>query len=162
VDVPKDMQGLVLRDVLAEDAATRPAALFGVFGGHVNVTDGRYVYMRASTTHDKGPLFEYTLMPTHMRSLFAPAELQAIELAGPFSFTKGCPVMKIPVLQPAHAQQKFQTMLFDLLTDPLQARLLNDSVVEERMIDHMLQLMAANDAPPEQYLRLGLTQPVPI
>lgn len=34
-------------------------------------------------------------MPTHMRQMFQPEELQNIELAGPFSFTKGCKVMKI-------------------------------------------------------------------
>ena len=43
----------------------------------------------------KKKVYEYTLMPTHMRQMFQPEELQNIELAGPFSFTKGCKVMKI-------------------------------------------------------------------
>ena len=43
--------------------------LFGYHGGPVNVTDGRYVYMRAAAG-DNTPLYEYTLMPTHMATLF--------------------------------------------------------------------------------------------
>ncbi len=95
VDLPKDMQGIPLRDSIAEDAPVRDAALFGVHGGHVNVTDGKYVYMRAPARADNSPLFEYTLMPTHMRHRFTVEELQEIELAEPFQFTKGCRTMKI-------------------------------------------------------------------
>ena len=43
--------------------------MFGVHGGQVNVTDGRYVYMRGPARADNAPLSEYTLMPTHMRAL---------------------------------------------------------------------------------------------
>jgi len=31
----------------AEDAPVRDAAIFGIFGGHINVTDGRHVLMQA-------------------------------------------------------------------------------------------------------------------
>ncbi len=93
--VPKDMQGIVLKDVIANNAPTREAVLYGVHGGHVNVTDGRYVYMRSCQKPDNTPLYEYTLMPTHMRKIFGVDELQDIELQEPFSFTKGCRTMKI-------------------------------------------------------------------
>ena len=33
---------------------------------------------------------------------------------------------------------------------------LNDPEIEGRMIDHLVRLMIANDAPLEQYQRLGL------
>ena len=49
-------------------APTREANLFGVMGAHVNVTDGRYVYMRGPVA-DNTPLYEYTLMPTHLRAV---------------------------------------------------------------------------------------------
>lgn len=162
VEIPADMQGLVLRDVIAADVPTREAVLFGVFGGHVNVTDGRYIYMRSCATEDNGPLFEYTLMPTHMRNIFSVEELQDIELAEPFSFTKGCKLMKIPARFRMTAPQKFGTLLFDLVNDPQQEHPLEDAGVEARMIEHMLRLMAENDAPEEQYRRLGLPQPTPV
>ena len=44
----------------------------GHHGTHVNITDGRYVYMRAPLTRENGPVYEYTLMPTHMRAMFSP------------------------------------------------------------------------------------------
>ncbi|MEZ4618342.1 MAG: hypothetical protein R2867_22895 [Caldilineaceae bacterium] len=47
VPLPADMEGKALRDAVASGAATHEAVLFGVHGGHVSVTDGRYVYMRA-------------------------------------------------------------------------------------------------------------------
>jgi arylsulfatase A-like enzyme len=160
-DIPKDMQGIVLRDVLAADVPTRPAVLFGVFGGHVNVTDGRYVYMRSCAEPENGPLFEYTLMPTHMRNLFSVDELQSIELAEPFTFTKGCPLMKIPARFRMARPEIFDTLLFDLQNDPRQEHPLQDPEVETRMIALLLQLMAENDAPAEQYQRIGLAQPAP-
>ena len=154
--IPKDMLGIVLKDTLTGDAPTREAVLFGVHGGHMNVTDGRYVYMRSCQQPDNTPLYEYTLMPTHMRARFAPDELQDIQLAEPFSFTKGCRTMKVPGrmwVDPA----RFGTLLFDLEQDPGQAKPLQDPEVEVKMIRHMARLMKENDAPPEQFTRLGIS-----
>ena len=155
VPLPKDMRGIPLRHAIADGAPVREAALFGVHGGHVNVTDGRYVYMRAPVHADNSPLYEYTLMPTHMRHRFTVEELQDITLAEPFSFTKGCRTMKIAGRSWATAHT-FGTLLFDLENDPEQLHPIHDSAVEERMIRLMVQLMQQNDAPPEQYERLGL------
>lgn len=155
---PPDMQGAPLRETIAHDAPVRQAGLFGLFGGHVNVTDGRYVYMRGPAG-DNTPLYEYTLMPTHMRSLFTPGELRDAVMAPPFSFTKGAPVMRIPAAAPQNRDllaRELQTMLFDLAQDPYQERPLQDAAVEARMIAHLVRLMRANDAPPEQFQRLGL------
>ena len=154
---PPAMQGIPLRDVIADDAPSRDAIIFGYHGGAVNMTDGRYVYMRAAAG-DNTPLFEYTLMPTHMASLFAVDELQAWEQAGPFSFTKGCPVMKIVgrgthVANTVHAQGH---LLYDLQGDPGQQAPLHDPALEARMVARLRELMQANEAPPEQYVRLGL------
>ncbi len=41
------MTGKDLADVIAKDTPVRDAAIFGMHGAHVNITDGRYVYMRA-------------------------------------------------------------------------------------------------------------------
>lgn len=155
VDRPKDMQGVPLRDTIASDTPVREAGLFGLHGAHVDVTDGRYVYMRAPVDTENKPLYNYTLMPTHMRSMFAPEELKDATLAEPFPFTKGCPTLKIPAKAWA-GQHDFHTMLFDTSNDPGQLTPITDPAVEERMIRLMVKLMKDNDAPPEQFERLGL------
>jgi arylsulfatase A-like enzyme len=164
IDWPPDMRGVPLAETLAGDSegglsVVRDAVLFGIHGGHVNCTDGRYVYMRAPAAPDNQPLFNYTLMPTHMRRPFSLAELRAAGMAGPFSFTKGCPTLKIPVQQTVADAYSFGTLLFDLDSDPRQEHPIEDAQVEERMIGHMVRLMADNDAPAEQYVRLGLPGP---
>ena len=155
VAIPPDVQGKALRETIARDAPVREAGLFGLHGGHVNVTDGRYVYMRAPVRDDNGPLFEYTLMPTHMRRTFAVTELQDIALAEPFAFTKGCRLMKIPARAWTNAHG-FGTMLFDLEKDPLQQQPIRDETVEQRMLAHLVRLLKETDAPAEQFQRLGL------
>lgn len=157
VDIPERMQGVPIRRPAAETDAPsgREAALFGIHGGHVNCTDGRYVYMRAPKTPDNAPLYEYTLMPAHMHKLFDPGELAGTTLIDPLPFTKGAPVMKIPgrtYLNPYY----YGDLLFDLERDPAQEQPLEDAETEARMIALMARLMEAHDAPPEQYARLGI------
>ena len=159
-----DMLGKPLGDAVDSDTAVREAAVFGMHGHQGNVTDGRYVYMRASADRENQPLFEYTLMPTHIRSHFAPEELVGkMALSEPLSFTKGCEVLKIhtgrdskgfsPRLLRIH---DFGTLLYDLEQDPKQEKPLEDPEVEKRMVDLLIRGMEACDAPPEQYERLGL------
>ncbi len=157
VEAPPDMQGICLRDVLAGRGDTREAVLFGVHGGHVNCTDGRHVYMRAPMSSASQPLHEYTLMPTHMRSRFSTEELSTVELSEPFSFTKGCKLLKIPARPWAGRDfHQFGNLLFNVEDDPQQQNPLQDPAIEQRMIGVMKQLMETNDAPPEQYARLGI------
>jgi arylsulfatase A-like enzyme len=162
VPTPEDMQGVPLTEVLSHDHPVREAGLFGLHGGLVQVTDGRWVYMRAATGTDNTPIFNYTLMPTHMTHRFSVDELQGMELHGPFSFTKDCRVLKINA---QHTWKKWQDnyqvhryghLLFDLAGDPEQLKPMKDSRIEAEMIDHMVRLMKENDAPVEQYERLGL------
>lgn len=161
VGATADMLGHDLAAVVADDTPVREAAIFGQFGGHVNVTDGRYVYM-AAPPPDRAdtPLYEYTHMPTRMRSRFTVDEMRGLEgLAEPFTFTKGCRTMKIR--GGAHPPRiGFETMLFDLHADPHQTHPVTDDDMEQRMRQHLLRLMRQCDAPPEQFARLGLTRPV--
>ncbi len=161
VDGSPDMLGRSLAGVIADDTPVRSAALFGMHGHHVNVTDGRYVYMRGPAREDNQPLFEYTLMPAHMRRAFNVTELTgAMELAPPFSFTKGCPTMKIPKQDdiPGGEPARFAlpTRLFDVVRDPKQEHHLDDASVEAEMADHLRALLKSCDAPLEQFERLGL------
>ncbi|WP_063847489.1 sulfatase [Bacillus sp. FJAT-28004] len=155
VHIPRDMQGRSLRPVIESDTPIREAALFGIHGGHINCTDGRYVYMRGPKDMSNGPLFEYTLIPTHMNTMFEPKEFAKMELADPFEFTKGCSVMKLPcstILNP----YIYGDMLFDLETDPSQETAIDDAQAEAIMIGHIARLMREHDTPPEQYERIGI------
>ncbi|GIH98569.1 sulfatase [Planobispora takensis] len=150
---PAGMQGVPLREAFT--GPVRQAGLFGAFGGHVNVTDGRHVYMRAPVSAANAPLFEHTLMPTHMRGRFSPAELADMELAEPFEFTKGVRTIRVPG-RTFFNPYTHGTLLFDLETDPGQEHPIVDDEAERRMIGLLVELLRATDAPPEQYERLGL------
>jgi hypothetical protein len=158
VPIPGDVQGKPLWDTIAQDTPVREAGLYGIHGGHVNVTDGRYVYMRGFSGERNEPLYEYTLVPHHKLHTFRVQELQDLELVEPFAFSKGCRLLKIRGLQPADPAV-LQTMLFDVKADPAQEHPLDDPEVERMMIAHLVRLMVENDAPPEQYERLGLGTP---
>ena len=167
IDQPSDMQGKPIIGAMSGADTLRNGSLYGVMGGQVNVTDGQYVYMRAHVTQDNAPLYDYTLMPTHMRSLFSVRELQSWEKHEGFSFLKGCPVMRIPTRTPQTflrkdhpvGKGKRATLLFDIAADPGQTHPLTDTDIEMRMIRLMLLEMARNECPSEQYERLGLPQP---
>lgn len=155
-DVPptSDMQGRSLADVVA-GGSVRDVGLFGIFGGHVNVTDGRYVYMRSCADPSNGPLFEHTLMPTHMASRFTPAELRDTELVGPFGFTKGVPLLRTQGSS-FGSPAAYGTLLWDLETDPRQENPLVDDEVESRLLQLLVEAMVENEAPPSQFERMGL------
>ena len=154
---PKTMEGAVLKETIENDIQVREAALFGIHGGHVNVTDGRYVYMRGPANPENEPLFEYTHLPTHMTNFFTINELRTIELADPFLFTKGCKTMKIKGSDiVSRLQYLFGSLLFDLQSDPYQENPIVNPEIEQVMITHMIKLMKMNDAPIEQYERLKI------
>ncbi|WP_314612771.1 sulfatase [Streptomyces stackebrandtii] len=159
VDRPADMQGVPLS--VADDTPVREAGLFGAHGGHVNVTDGRYVYMRAPVSPDNAPLYEHTLMPTHMRGRFSPAELVDAELAEPFGFTKGIRTLRTPGRSLLNPYQH-GTLLFDLQSDPEQQAPLIDDEAELRMASLLVGRLRESDAPPSQYERLGLPADGPV
>ncbi|MGK0600628.1 sulfatase [Yokenella regensburgei] len=154
--LPADMQGKPLGQAIAQDNLVRDAALFGVFSGHVNVTDGRYVYMRAARPGYEDSIANYTLMPAKMNSRFSVDELRALTLAPPFAFTKGLETLRIPAGEKYQGLSHFGDLLFDLDADPNQLHPLQDAVIEARMVRLLIRLMKENDAPAEQFVRLGL------
>ena len=157
VEVPKDMQGHDLLPVIEDDAPVREDALFGWFGRHVCYTNGQYVYMLPPVPGNR-PLYEYTLMPMHMAWMYQPEELMTMQRAEPFSFTKGCPLMRMDgfapdILTDANAGGE---MLFDVKEDPKQKHSLEDAQLKEKFKDRIAALMHENDAPAEQFIRMGL------
>ena len=152
---PKDMQGYVLKEAIDSDVKARDAALFGVHGAHVNITDGQYIYMRSPINPMNKPLYNYTLMPTLMRGFFSINQIKTIELAEPFDFTKGCKTMRFNA-RAWITPYIYGSSLFDLQNDPTQEYPIFDSEIEKRMIKLMIKEMKKNDAPLEQYERLGI------
>lgn len=153
VELPCDMLGQPLCGVIENDTPAREAAIFGVFGGHVNVTDGRYTYMRAPVPENT-LLWNYTLMGTEAFDRFRLEPLRQAELAAPFSFTKGCPTLRVP--GQSWFNKPMETLLFDLEADPGQQHPLQDEAIEKSMIAHLDRLLRECDAPCEQWERLGL------
>ncbi len=157
IPLPDTMQGHPLRDTLASNVPVREDALFGVHGGHINLVNDRYIYMRAPPSDENRPLFNYTQMPSNMRNMFTNEELKEAQMVEPFSFTQGCPLMKIPsVGMKVKRIIPMSDLLFDRTADPLQENPIHDSEIEAKLQKRMIELMRENDAPPEQYERLGL------
>jgi arylsulfatase A-like enzyme len=150
----QDMQGKNLKETISHDIPVRTKGLFGMFGASLNLICDNYVYMRAPDYSKLSKLNNYTLMPTHMRQLFSVSELQKAELCSGFSFTKGCPLLKIPAAAAAPGGKPVtpqETQLFDIKHDPGQEHPLHDPETEERMRQTLIEILKESDAPPELY-----------
>ncbi|HLJ57781.1 MAG TPA: sulfatase [Chthonomonadaceae bacterium] len=158
VEQPPEMLGKSLAPVIECDSPVREAAIFGMHGAQVNVTDGRYVYMRGPADEANQPLNNYTLMPTAMRGFLRDENLRRATMHAPFTFTRGVPTMQIPAQGwTSHKGASLETVLWDVQADPRQASPLADAALEAAMIGHMTRLMRECDCPSEQFDRLGLT-----
>jgi len=165
VDVPQHVTGHSLLPMLKGEQPIREAAIYGVFGSAVNVTDGDYsLFLYPPEMHREG-LFQYTLMPMHMKELFAIEELKDAQLSPPQGFTKGVPLLKVPAtpksplynLHGPGSQHDTHTVLFDLRSDPGQLCPIEDESVKARLCAHIVRLMRENHAPAEYFERLGLS-----
>jgi len=168
IPVPPEVQAHSLVTILERDRRVRPAAIFGMFGGPIGATDGRYTYYLYPDDLYAPGLHEYTLMPMHLHTLFTPAEMRTSQLAGPFDFTKGMPLLKIDALKdarriPMHDQKLFDpgvgTRLYDLERDPRQESPFRETALEARMTGAITDILLAHHAPPEFYTRYNLPAP---
>lgn len=153
---PATMTGRPLRPAIENDEPIRDYALFGYFGGHINITDGEYVYMRCPREHNKANLYEYTLMPTRIDSPFKIDELKDIRIHPGFDFTQGAQVMQIAATFGYLNPWRFGDKLFNLKNDPKQDHPLNDEALSHRYASAIIPLMQQHDAPPELYTRFEL------
>jgi hypothetical protein len=158
---PPSMTGKPLRAAVENDTPVREHALFGYFGGHINITDGDYVYMRCPRDESKNNLYEYTLMPTRIDSMFKVSELQDIRIHPGFDFTQGAQVMQIPATFGYLNPWRFGDKLFDLHSDPQQMHSLHDGERAYRYAQSIKNMMQAHDAPPELYARFELDELTP-
>jgi arylsulfatase A-like enzyme len=163
-DIPQEVAGKSILPLLENDFSQRDAAIFGYWGGGINVVDGRYTYFCYPRDMKNQELYQYTLMPTHMTKMFTVDELKSASLVGPFDFTKGVPLLRVAHKSKAdtkthsyHFPEKMEdtnTVLYDLHNDPGQTTPINDPDVVERLNKALFRLMAENDAPAEAVQRM--------
>ena len=164
VRIPDEVDGFSLLPLLKEDKPVRSSAMFGYWGGGVNLTDGRYTYFCYPKDMLSQDLYQYTLMPTHMTKPFTVDELKTAVLVQPFKFTKDIPLLKIAhrskeksKTHSFHFPEKMEdtkTALYDLYIDPGQEKPIKDVSVTDRLNSELFRLMRSNDAPPESIRRM--------
>lgn len=154
--------GYSLLPNLSTQQPVRASALYGIFGGALNITNGDHTYFRYPVDSD-ADLYEYTLMPVHPASYFTKEEFGDVELIHDNPFSSGFPVLKLKALDTAHrpplqggALADAHTVVYDLASDASQASPVNDSDLEQTMIELLVAAMKANHAPEELYARFGL------
>jgi arylsulfatase A-like enzyme len=157
VSIAHPIHGESLKDVLEKNAPVeRQGALYGWFGMPLNVTDGRYTYLRAAAKDDNNPLFAHYQIPLTYSYHDLPSNIffQEPEL-GQF-----LPYTDLPVLRSRWNMKRWSTvkdtLLFDIESDPGQQHNLAGSEIEQKYIELLEQTMKKVDAPPSQYERLGL------
>jgi hypothetical protein len=167
IPVPAEVTARSLLPVMADGAPIRDGVILGMFGGPICAADGVHTYFRYPKDLSGRGFHEYTLMPAHMAAHFATEEFEGMELASPFDFTKGAPVMRIQAREWA-ARPPFQdelgfddvgTRLYRLPDDPRQERPVSDAALEARMLRIIERELRRHDAPPETYANYGLEAP---
>ncbi len=161
--VPPEVTGVSLMPLLRGKDGRRKGCIFGQFGAAINYTDGHYSYFLYPREPFEADLFQYTLMPAHMRTFFEVGEFDAAQVVRDLPFTRGYPVWKLPVQKGAKANMvrrypllEAHDALFDLSVDPSQRTPLDDPALVARMREAIAALMRENDAPTEMFARYGL------
>lgn len=160
IPVPERVQGVSLLPMLeGKEGCGRKFALYGTFGGPVNLFDGRYTYHRAPVDETNSPLYYYTSMPvTLMKYLGVDCEEQ-MEM-GRFLKHTDFPVYKIPARFPImqlKSTKPFQdTLLFDWEKDWAQEQALASDGLQREMERKLTEAMEWAQSPEDQYIRLGL------
>ena len=165
LDIPSDVSGKSLLNVLEKDNEIRKALIFGYFGSACNITDGEYTYFRYPEKMSATDLYEYTLMPTRMTSRFSIKELSEMTLSNPFKFSKGLKLLKLkPKVSDKNDPLEVQGMtfedtnskLFNVNSDPRQELELDEPETVRQLVHEMIDLMTKADAPKEMFKRLNL------
>ena len=159
IDPSPDMTGLSLKPACFEQPVGREIAVFGLWGGPINCTDGRHVlFLEPQDPAYRSDLFLYSLMPVDAKKPLNIKDLQKATQHAPFDFTKGMPVWKIPATGiVARGGVDFlptETMLFNLDEDPDQtAPITGDVEIEANLKAAMRNVLTQHDAPHEVLTR---------
>ena len=153
------IHGKSWKEILEGNApAKRRAALYGWFGQTVNVTDGRYTYLRAPVRADNQPLYRHFLTPGSfsMRDVCPRSFYEGAELGRFLPYTD-YPVIRSRV-QRGRRSDWAGTMLYDIESDYGQTFNLVGTEVEKRCEDLLTATMKEMDAPLSQLERMGLSE----
>ena len=93
--VPDDMLGHPLGDTIAEGKPVRSTCLWNLRFPDQLYRRGHYAYILAPADKNNNPLYNYTLMPTLCVPCFRHRSCRSLNSSEPFSFTKGCRLLKI-------------------------------------------------------------------
>lgn len=163
--LPPHVQGQSILQTL-EGQSEREDVIFGYFGMAMNITDGRYVYMRNPVNEDAGPLYAYTAMPTGGLKTWYPREVyDKVEMGRYYGHTYNLPLYKIPTTgkvpkhHPDEASYAGRNQMFDILEDPAQNHPMHDTARESRFIERITHHLKSCEAQTEQYTRLGISYP---
>jgi arylsulfatase A-like enzyme len=162
---PEEMKSHSITQLLDGAPSPRAGALYGYFGGAVNITDGNHTYHRYPPDLKTQDIYQYTVMPTHIFDFFTTDELKDASLSPAMPFTKGVPLLKVPVKPGTPMYEKYgpgvflenETRLYDIRSDPGQQYPVTDAAAERQMVTMMTDLMQQLDAPPEAFDRLSLS-----
>ncbi len=162
--IPKEVRGRSVLGALADDPPGERVVAFGVFGGPIGVTDGRWVLFHYPPDFAAEGLYEYTLLPMHMSEPFSLAELRTSSFHSGFDFTKSVPLLKIKALPDAKRVpmndglgfEDCEWSLFDLEKDPTQHNPLREPEVERRLYAALADILKSHDTPAEAIDWYGL------
>lgn len=152
LDTPENMDGRSLLPVVKSDEKIHDTVLFGSHGGHVCITDGRYVFMKAAVGEENQPYVECTLMPTHMRGFMNQSELMGMKLQKGDAYSNGIPYLKIPSRTYLNSYM-FGDSMWDVTEGEIE---IEDEEVRNRLTHCLAASMKALEAPEEEFERLGL------
>ncbi|MGI2295996.1 sulfatase [Paenibacillus sp. GXUN7292] len=160
VDIPPVVRGRSLLELLkGKESAIRNYALYGMYGMTVNITDGVYTYLRAPVREDNTPCYTYTAIPTTFGSYLGAGYEKHIETGRFLPYTE-YPVFRIPISQPGVpfriAQHGQQSLLYHIALDYGQQMPVEDFEKIAFYKALLIQAMENEQAPQEQYSRLGL------
>ncbi len=167
IGIPESVGGASLLPCLTgAKPGAHDAVLFGQFGAAINFTDGRHSYFLYPVEGMADELYQYTLMPTHMRSFFERIEFEGAEVVDDLAWARGFPVWRLRMRPDAKANMvsrypllDARDALYDLDADPGQTRPLDDPATARACRDRIAVLLKENDAPAEMFARFGLTAP---
>lgn len=173
LETPESVKGKSLLPLINGEAETlREACIYGWFGKAVNVTDGKYTYLRNPQRADNSRCYSYSsTLDTLNRFVGVPnilhgrkeGEFTADQFeVGSFLKHTPYPVFKVPydnceIFCASNAALMDEgTLLFDIENDYAQEKKLSDPELEKQMIQKLRECMIEADSPEEQFERLGI------
>ncbi|MGR3804106.1 sulfatase [Marinibacterium profundimaris] len=163
IDVPAEATAQSLLPLVRGEGQGADSVIYGMFAGPIGITDGTYSYYHYPCSTDGEGFSLYTVMPAHMDKPFDVAEIRAASLSQPFDFTKGAPLLRVP-MSPQNGEAGLDAVrnrpdalqLFDLARDPGQENPIENPALVARFRREIAAHMARHDAPAEMYDLYGL------